>query len=450
MSEVNIPLLRKAVEWVEEQAALPVAQSQWDQSAWLIPATESAGDGLRRSVAPRTAWRGGSPPSDPTTSRTPSPQGSPTRTYLAAELSAPDRHPASESLCSTATTPPRTSVASLRTSPGSVCDGPTTHVLRPRSHRRLVDAPRPPLRPRPHRRGARSVSTGQVTIEQPDWGLPRRSARPLGGAAHVRLPRPPDVRGGRRQPLRVGRDGRHDARGRCRMNADGSLDRPPCSCRASRSATRRLRPLSCSRRRSTRPCGSTYRGLIDWPEWERRGDLAMSRMRCQRPADPRRAAPQNDGVGRASARLGRCIDSLPEVADRERDPLAPVVIDPEDRDAHVDRLAPHGGADAYLETADRERRIVGSTRRRPVRESRRRPPAAASVRAGRAWMRRWSSGTRPYAGTGSVGRCRRRAYRCTKAQPVESRRASCLGRSADWAIRTRTAELQSRARDPTS
>ena len=34
MSEVNIPLLRKAVEWVEEQAQLPDDECQWVQSEW--------------------------------------------------------------------------------------------------------------------------------------------------------------------------------------------------------------------------------------------------------------------------------------------------------------------------------------------------------------------------------------------------------------------------------
>ncbi len=31
---VNIPLLRKAVEWVEAQAALPVERREWDQTGW--------------------------------------------------------------------------------------------------------------------------------------------------------------------------------------------------------------------------------------------------------------------------------------------------------------------------------------------------------------------------------------------------------------------------------
>jgi hypothetical protein len=34
MSEVNIPLLRKAVEWVEEQDKLPEAEREWDQTTW--------------------------------------------------------------------------------------------------------------------------------------------------------------------------------------------------------------------------------------------------------------------------------------------------------------------------------------------------------------------------------------------------------------------------------
>ena len=39
MSEVNIPLLRKAVEWVEEQDRLPEQQRQWNQ--WNFVELES-------------------------------------------------------------------------------------------------------------------------------------------------------------------------------------------------------------------------------------------------------------------------------------------------------------------------------------------------------------------------------------------------------------------------
>ena len=35
MTEPNIPLLRKAVEWVEAQAALPEIDREWMQSDWL-------------------------------------------------------------------------------------------------------------------------------------------------------------------------------------------------------------------------------------------------------------------------------------------------------------------------------------------------------------------------------------------------------------------------------
>ncbi len=34
--EVNIPLLRKAVEWVESQAVLPRATRQWRQQSWVV------------------------------------------------------------------------------------------------------------------------------------------------------------------------------------------------------------------------------------------------------------------------------------------------------------------------------------------------------------------------------------------------------------------------------
>lgn len=33
---LNVPLLRKAVEWVEEQAALPEEQSEWYQGTWRV------------------------------------------------------------------------------------------------------------------------------------------------------------------------------------------------------------------------------------------------------------------------------------------------------------------------------------------------------------------------------------------------------------------------------
>lgn len=38
--EVNVPLLRKAVEWVREQAALPRRQSAWYQGNWAIAGEE--------------------------------------------------------------------------------------------------------------------------------------------------------------------------------------------------------------------------------------------------------------------------------------------------------------------------------------------------------------------------------------------------------------------------
>lgn len=35
MTEVNVPLLRKAVEWVEEQATRPPRESEWAQNDWV-------------------------------------------------------------------------------------------------------------------------------------------------------------------------------------------------------------------------------------------------------------------------------------------------------------------------------------------------------------------------------------------------------------------------------
>jgi len=34
MTEINVPLLRKAVEWVEEQAKKPEIDREWGQQAW--------------------------------------------------------------------------------------------------------------------------------------------------------------------------------------------------------------------------------------------------------------------------------------------------------------------------------------------------------------------------------------------------------------------------------
>lgn len=42
MTEINIPLLRKAVEWVEEQDAKPYENRQWHQSQWRTPAKVAA------------------------------------------------------------------------------------------------------------------------------------------------------------------------------------------------------------------------------------------------------------------------------------------------------------------------------------------------------------------------------------------------------------------------
>lgn len=40
--EVNIPLLRKAVEWAEAEAAKPVVESQWLQESWSMSPEEKA------------------------------------------------------------------------------------------------------------------------------------------------------------------------------------------------------------------------------------------------------------------------------------------------------------------------------------------------------------------------------------------------------------------------
>lgn len=34
---VNVPLLRKGLEWVEEQAALPVTRRRWNQGSYVVP-----------------------------------------------------------------------------------------------------------------------------------------------------------------------------------------------------------------------------------------------------------------------------------------------------------------------------------------------------------------------------------------------------------------------------
>jgi hypothetical protein len=40
MSEPNIPLLRKYVEWVEEQAQLPELHREWHQGWWIVDVEE--------------------------------------------------------------------------------------------------------------------------------------------------------------------------------------------------------------------------------------------------------------------------------------------------------------------------------------------------------------------------------------------------------------------------
>jgi hypothetical protein len=37
MTEVNIPLLRKAVEWAEAEAAKPAPLREWEQNFWYLP-----------------------------------------------------------------------------------------------------------------------------------------------------------------------------------------------------------------------------------------------------------------------------------------------------------------------------------------------------------------------------------------------------------------------------
>lgn len=37
MTEVNVPLLRKAVEWVEAQAEVDISERQWMQGVWATP-----------------------------------------------------------------------------------------------------------------------------------------------------------------------------------------------------------------------------------------------------------------------------------------------------------------------------------------------------------------------------------------------------------------------------
>ena len=46
MSEVNIPLLRKAVEWAEAEAKKPLLEREWDQSGWMRSPKHRARDYL--------------------------------------------------------------------------------------------------------------------------------------------------------------------------------------------------------------------------------------------------------------------------------------------------------------------------------------------------------------------------------------------------------------------
>lgn len=56
MSEVNVPLLRKAVEWAEAEAAKPPELCEWNQDLWRTTPEQRAEFGLPVSPACGTAY----------------------------------------------------------------------------------------------------------------------------------------------------------------------------------------------------------------------------------------------------------------------------------------------------------------------------------------------------------------------------------------------------------
>lgn len=57
MSDVNIPMLRKAVEWVEEQDKLPKIESRWNQGQWLTDANVVLNDAALEALGgPEWFW----------------------------------------------------------------------------------------------------------------------------------------------------------------------------------------------------------------------------------------------------------------------------------------------------------------------------------------------------------------------------------------------------------
>jgi hypothetical protein len=52
----NLPVLRKANEWVQAEALLPLAEREWEQSSWMITAPERKLYAVYVTKAEREAW----------------------------------------------------------------------------------------------------------------------------------------------------------------------------------------------------------------------------------------------------------------------------------------------------------------------------------------------------------------------------------------------------------
>jgi hypothetical protein len=52
----NLPLLRKANEWVQAEALLPLPEREWEQSSWMITPSERKLYAVYVTKAEREAW----------------------------------------------------------------------------------------------------------------------------------------------------------------------------------------------------------------------------------------------------------------------------------------------------------------------------------------------------------------------------------------------------------
>jgi len=58
MPDVNIPLLRKAVEWAEAEAMKPIEMSRWEQTMWVTTPQDQAYSRARLAELGPRGWNG--------------------------------------------------------------------------------------------------------------------------------------------------------------------------------------------------------------------------------------------------------------------------------------------------------------------------------------------------------------------------------------------------------